>query len=99
MSTYQLSIITPNGQIFQSQIDSLTAPGTLGSFGVLPRHTPMVTSLKSGPLSVKQEGNESYFAISSGVLEVDEQRDVLLLANFAVSAGSLVEAKSLASDF
>ena len=94
MANYQLSIITANGEVFNDQVDSLVAPGALGSFGDLSDHAPLVTSLRGGPLTVTQNGIKNYFAISSGVLEVNDQNSVLLLASFAKKVKTIDEAKA-----
>ena len=99
MSNYQLSIITPNGNVFDGQINSLIATGNSGSFGVLGQHAPMVISLKSGPLTVKQDGKDNYFAVSSGILEVNEQSNCLLLADHAVQVETLEKAKTNVNNF
>jgi len=94
MATYQLSIITAHGEVFNDQVESLVAPGALGSFGVLSDHAPLVTSLHGGPLTVTQNGKENYFAVSSGILEVDDQNHVLLLASSAKKVNTIDEAKA-----
>jgi len=94
MSTYQLSIITPNGKVFEGGIKSLVAPGSEGSFGVMARHAPMAVSLDRGALKFSQLDSERYYAVSSGILEVDCQSNVLILLDFAVETSSLEEAKS-----
>jgi len=94
MANYQLSIITANGEVFNDQVESLVAPGALGSFGVLSNHAPLVTSLCGGPLTVTQNGKENYFAVSSGILEVNDKNSVLLLASFAKKVNSIDEAKA-----
>jgi len=94
MANYQLSIITAHGEVFNDQVESLIAPGALGSFGILSDHAPLVTSLCNGPLTVTQNGNKSYFAISSGILEVSEQNNVLLLVDSAKGVKTIDEAKT-----
>ena len=94
MANYQLSIVTADGEAFNGQVESLIAPGQCGSFGILGDHAPLVASLCDGPLTVTQSGTKNYFALSSGVLEVNHKSDVLLLASFAKKVKSLGEAKS-----
>lgn len=93
MANYQLSIITADGEVFNGQVESLIAPGELGSFGILSNHAPLATSLCNGPLTVTQDGAKKYFAISSGILEVNDQSNVLLLTDFAKKVKSIDEAK------
>jgi len=99
MTSYQLSIITPNGKTFDGQIESLIAPGALGSFGVLGHHAPMVVSLGNGPLIIKRDGKQSFFTIASGVLEVNEQSNVIILVDSAVSVDTLDDAKAATKEF
>lgn len=94
MANYQLSIITADGEAFNGQVESLIAPGKLGSFGVLSDHTPLIASLRSGPLTVTQDGVKNYFAVNAGILEVNDQSNVLLLTDFAKKAKTLNEAKA-----
>ena len=84
--SFQLSIITPEGTIFNGQIESLRAPGTLGGFGVLSGHVPMITTLKEGLLKLKQSAQDKYFTIGPGVLEINQQHDCLLLCDSAFEA-------------
>jgi len=93
---YHLSIMTPAGKIFDEKINALMASGETGFFGILGSHAPMVASLRKGPLTVKQDGLECFFAVSSGVLEVNGNSDVLLLADYAIKTDTLGEAKATA---
>lgn len=93
MNTYHLSIITPNGKVFDDQVESLVAPGAAGSLGILAGHAPIVVSLKNGLLAVKKENEERFYAISAGILEVSGQNRVLVLSDYAVEYHSLEEAK------
>jgi len=72
MKNFQLEIVTPFRKVFSERVSAIIAPGEEGYFGVLPGHTPMLTTLKTGYLKVEQDGNERvlYFAISGGFAEV-----------------------------
>lgn len=83
--TYKLSLITPTGRIFEDQVESLTAPGVLGSLGILAHHAPMVTELNKGVLRVQRPASTDSFLINSGVLEVDGHHNVIVLVDQAVS--------------
>ena len=79
--TYQLSIITPNGKLFDDQIEFLKAKGSAGELGILARHAPLITTLKKGVLAINQK---IFFAINSGILEADGRGHVVILADDAV---------------
>lgn len=92
---YQLKIVTPNGKVFDEQITSLSAPGSEGSFGVLSHHIPIIAQLAKGVLKINTDEKYSFFAINSGVLEVNNQHDVLILSDDAIVASSEENALSL----
>lgn len=67
---YRLSIVTPEKVVYEEDVSSIVAPGTLGYLGILSNHAPIITSLKPGKLTVKDNtGSEINFAISGGFLE------------------------------
>jgi F-type H+-transporting ATPase subunit epsilon len=72
---FLLEIVTPVRKVFSERVSAMVAPGEEGYFGVLPGHTPLLTSLQTGYLKVEQnvsgeEGHMLYFAISGGFAEV-----------------------------
>lgn len=91
--TYRLAIVTPKGKIFDADVEFLSAPGQEGSFGVLPGHAPMLNLLRPGVLKVRGEGQERFFAVSRGVLEINPERRVMILADKAVPCASEDAAK------
>jgi F-type H+-transporting ATPase subunit epsilon len=73
--SFQLEIVTPLRKVFSGRMAAIVAPGEEGYLGVLPGHTPLLTSLQTGYLKVEPSapGEESrllYFAISGGFAEV-----------------------------
>jgi F-type H+-transporting ATPase subunit epsilon len=75
-----ISILTPDREIFQGTVTSVKVPGTLGSFQVLKNHAPIVSSLSEGEVSVVREGGERMsFGIKGGFIEVLNNNISLLL--------------------
>ncbi len=69
-----LQLVTPYKRVLSTEVDEVTAPGSLGELGVLPGHTPLLTTLKIGELSYRQ-GNETYHvAVNWGYLEVEDDK-------------------------
>ena len=93
MSSYHLSIITPQGKQFDGPVDSLMAPGVEGSFGVMSQHAPFISALKDGVLTLIQNGTKRFFALRGGVLEVNPKGSVLILSDFAADAKTLEDAE------
>ena len=83
-----LQIVTPLQKVFSEEIHSLVAPGEEGYFGVLPGHTPFLTTLKTGYLKVIKNGEVIYLAISGGFAEVLPQ-GVTILAETAERASEI----------
>jgi len=94
MNAYQLSLITPDGLMFDNQVTSLVAPGSEGSLGVLASHAPLVTQLKQGILEIKNNSETTFFTIGEGILEIKDTHDVLILTDSAQKGQNLEEAKS-----
>jgi F-type H+-transporting ATPase subunit epsilon len=74
-----LEIVAPSRQVVRSErVDEVIAPGSEGEFGVLPGHTPFLTTLRVGQLSYR-EGSEWHFvACDWGYAEVGPDRVIIL---------------------
>ncbi len=68
----KLELVTPYKRVLSEEVDEVTAPGTIGEFGVLPDHTSLLTTMKVGELSYKQEGQTFYVAVNWGYVEVED---------------------------
>ena len=68
--TLRLRLVTPERFILDEEVEEVTAPGTVGEFGVLPNHTTFLSSLQPGRLSYKQRGQSQSLAVSDGFAEV-----------------------------
>src|SRR5262245_60844726 len=71
-----LTILTPKGQVLAQAVDELTAPGTLGEFGVLPGHIPFLTGVRAGVLSYKDQGERHVLAVGQGYCQVGAQNRI-----------------------
>jgi F-type H+-transporting ATPase subunit epsilon len=90
--SYTLAIMTPEGRRFEGEVESLVAPGLVGSFGVLANHAPMIAALQSGIVQVMtSDGSALWFVIGSGIAEVDSD-GVTLLADTAEKADNAADA-------
>lgn len=79
MESFLLTIVTPEKKVVEQQIRSLIAPGSEGYLGILAHHTPIITSLIPGKLTIKDTTDtETVFAISGGFLEVAGNRATIL---------------------
>jgi len=74
-----LEIITPDTTIYQGEAELVQLPGIDGSFEILNNHAPLISALKQGKIKIKKGGKEEFFDINGGVIEVLENK-VLILA-------------------
>ena len=103
MDTIKLSIVTPNGGIFDGDVKSVTLPGKEGEFGVLPHHASLVSALTVGVIEIdKLDNSKEAIAINWGHVKVSEKSvDILVDGAVALSSGDsdvsskLAEAKEL----
>ena len=65
-----LLIISPDRVVLDEQVDSVRLPGVDGSFGILPRHAPMIAAIEVGVMQYRQGGIEKLLFVSSGFCEV-----------------------------
>lgn len=74
-----LEIITPDSQILKDQVESITVPGSSGSFQVLKNHAPIISTIDIGVIKVKKSGSgESIFTTSGGTIEVNNNHVLVL---------------------
>lgn len=74
-----LEIITPEKKIFSGDIKLVQVPGTKGQFEVLRNHAPVISTLTKGKIKVvAPEGEKTFFDIQGGVIEVKENKIILL---------------------
>ncbi len=84
----QCDIITQERIVFSGQVDSVNLPGAEGRMGVLPNHSPLLTTLDFGEVYVRRDGAEEYFAIGGGFVEIQPDH-VTILADSAEQAGEI----------
>ena len=93
MSTIRCDIVSAEAEIFQGEATLVVATGEMGELGIAPRHAPLITRLKPGKVVVTQaDGSKLDFAIGGGILEVQPQV-VTILADTAIRADEIDEAK------
>ena len=91
--TFTLTILTPESKAYSGEVEALVAPGLEGSFGVLPRHAPMVCALRAGIVKLQVDGAASFFVIRGGVAEVGPDA-VTILTDGATPAQDPLDAEA-----
>lgn len=93
MATFQCRVVSAREELYSGEISMLVATGSEGELGIMAQHTPLITLLKPGPMHVKTaDGTDEVIYVSGGVLEV-QPKLVTVLADTAMRANNLDEAK------
>ncbi len=83
MPTLSFELVTADRIVLQEEgVDMVVAPGSDGELGILPRHVPLITTLKPGELRVKRGAEETSMVVTGGFMEVTPEK-VLVLADAA----------------
>ena len=77
--TFDLSVVTPEGAVFEGEAEMVIVPGAAGEIGVLARHAPLVAMLKAGEIRVKAENDWQSFAAGPGYFKVQQDRAIALV--------------------
>lgn len=68
---FKLDLLTPNGVVIKDlECNDITIPTTRGIINVLPEHTHILTTLSTGPLTVKSESGTKVFSVTHGTCKV-----------------------------
>ncbi len=66
-------IVSQDRMVYEGDADMVLVPGEAGMMGILPRHAPLLSTLKYGILTVRSQGQEEHFTIAGGVVEVQPE--------------------------
>lgn len=83
-----LEIVTPDRALVHEEVDEVQLPGTEGYLGILPGHTPLLTSLRVGQAWYRKGTEKTYLSIAFGFAEILPDR-VRLLAQIAEKADEI----------
>lgn len=88
MSTVLLEVVTPERVVLSREVDMVSLFSGGGELGILPRHSPLASTVKPGVIRVKLGDGEDYVAVSGGFVEVLPAR-VTILADTAETSETL----------
>lgn len=86
MKTIKVNIVTPDGPVYDSEVNMIIANTATGEIGVLPGHIPMVAPLQVGAIRLKKDGQTDIVAVSGGFLEIRSDQVSILAQAAEVSS-------------
>jgi F-type H+-transporting ATPase subunit epsilon len=86
-------LVSPERLLFSRGVDMVVVPGAEGDFGVLPRHSPLISAIRPGVIKVYEQGQvtETIF-VADGFAEVTPSR-CTVLAEEAMPVGDIDRAE------
>ena len=95
-NTLHVEVVTAERELYNGEADMVSAPGSEGRLGILPRHAALLTTLMPGELNIKLAGAEEPLFVSGGFLEVSDN-SVTVLADTAEHAEEIDQARAEAA--
>lgn len=92
-NTFSLEVVSPEGIIFQENIQETSVPTLKGQITILPHHAPLFTKLIEGEILITKEGKKISIAVMGGFLEI-KNNSVQILSDYAIRAESIEIAKA-----
>lgn len=94
MNTIHVDVVSAEESLFSGQARFVALPGESGELGILPRHTPLITRIKAGSVSIElADGGHEVIFVDGGILEVQPDR-VTVLSDTAIRGKDLDERKA-----
>jgi F-type H+-transporting ATPase subunit epsilon len=92
-NTLKLEIVTPEGTVYDENVEFVTLPGLLGQMGVYPLHTPLISQMEPGEIIIRKDGRDFFLASGGGLIDISANR-VSVLTDLAIAADRIDEAKA-----
>ena len=91
MGKIKLEVVTPSGIITSIEVDTVTAPGSEGEFGVLPGHINFLSGIVPGELRFSTGDKTEYMAVDAGFAEVSNDKVSILVDSAEMSSDIDIE--------
>ena len=82
MKTFPLTVSSPDGNIFQDNILSLSLRGTEGDLAIMAGHIPFITAIRAGKIKIEMENEDKLAETDGGILNVTENAATILSGSF-----------------
>src|SRR5947207_15815332 len=92
-NTLHVEVVTAERELYNGEANLVSAPGSEGRLGILPRHAALLTTLAPGDLRIQLNGEEEPLFVSGGFLEVSDN-NVTVLADTAEHAEEIDQARA-----
>lgn len=84
----QFSLVSPERELFAGVVDQVDVPGTEGDFGVFANHAPFMAAIRTGTITVFDDGAQTQYVVKGGFADVTPD-GLTILAESAVLLSEL----------
>jgi len=85
-STFPVEVLTPEGQVFEGEVEMVSTRTAVGSIGIMANHAPLMAMLEPTELKLYESGSENpdsasaeTFAQGEGYLQVVDNSALLIV--------------------
>jgi F-type H+-transporting ATPase subunit epsilon len=89
-------IVSQDRPVYSGDVDIVVLPGAAGVMGILPHHSPLLSTLQYGVITVRTQGREEHFTVAGGIVEVQPDQ-VTVLADAAENVEEIDVARAEAA--
>lgn len=86
--TLQFSLVSPERELYSGDVDQVDIPGTEGDLGIMPNHSPLMAAIRTGTITVTENGSVTKFFVQGGFADVTPS-GLTVLAERAVRMDAL----------
>jgi F-type H+-transporting ATPase subunit epsilon len=79
--SFHLTVVTPEGDAYDKDVEAVVLPGSEGEFGVLIGHEPFMTGLQAGTMQISAGAETLYAAVGHGFAEIHENMVSVLVGS------------------
>jgi len=90
----QVLVATVEREVYRGEAEFLVAPGVVGELGIMPKHTPLISSLAAGELRITNGDEVDEVFVSGGFIEVQPDM-ITVLSDSAERAADIDEAAAI----
>jgi F-type H+-transporting ATPase subunit epsilon len=90
MSSFYLTVVTPEEEIFSDEVDMVTVETDQGELGILPNHTNILAQIIPGDLRIKKGTKVTSLATGGGLLQMNNNK-LSIITDMATTAESINE--------
>ena len=94
--TIRCEIVSQDRLVYKDDVDIVILPGIDGMMGILKDHSPVLSVLQFGVITVRKNNEEQFFTVAGGIAEVQPDQ-VTILADAAEDISEIDESRAEAA--